>query len=356
MKYAFLAIFVLLALAALGLAGIGAVTLLSTKYWLVRLLDFPRLQFLILSALVGVSLLFFVRRYPLAARAALTLTIAAILIDAAVLWPYVPTGGTAVSSCPVERTLKVMIANVQLGNRQSATILDEVRAQKPDIFLAMEIDDWWDKTLEPLTADLPYTAKKITGSYYGIRLFSRLPLIDPDIRFLAGRDTPAVVTGVKLGNGDTLTFLGMHPRPPLVGQSALPRDAELYAAGKILRDRPGAAILAGDLNATPWADGIERMRRVAGLIDPRRGYGYVYTFNATIWWAKWPLDQIFFKPGFAVISLERLGADGSDHYPFVVRLCRDVDRATLAAPAESEDDRETIEAANRAATAAAEGQ
>ena len=81
-------------------------------------------------------------------------------------------------------------------------------------------------------------------------------------------------------------------------------------------------MVAGDLNATPWEIAVDRLRRIAGLIDPRRGYGYVATFNAKSWWEKWPLDQIFHSTGFTTLSLKSLGAFGSDHYPFVVELCR----------------------------------
>jgi endonuclease/exonuclease/phosphatase (EEP) superfamily protein YafD len=219
----------------------------------------------------------------------------------------------------------------------------------------MEVDDWWDRTLAPLSADMPYGATKITGSYYGMRLFSRLPLSNTDVRFLAGRDTPSIVTTVKLRDGEDATFLGIHPRPPLVGQSALPRDAELYAAAAILRGRDGPAVMAGDLNATPWEDAVQRTRRIAGLVSPRQGYGYVYSFDAQSWWAKWPLDQIDTKPGFTALSLRRLPYMGSDHYPYVVRLCRDPGVVAPPAAPESEDDRARVDEADRAAAGAASG-
>ena len=150
--------------------------------------------------------------------------IAALVTNAIILWPYWPSHGTAVASCPAERTFSVMIANVQLGNRKSAPLLQALADQKPDLFLAMETDEWWDGALRPVAADMPYTVQKITGSYYGIHFFSRLPLVDPTIHAFAGRDTPSVVTGVTLRNGETVSFVGMHPKPPIPGQSSA-RDA-----------------------------------------------------------------------------------------------------------------------------------
>ena len=59
-----------------------------------------------------------------------------------------------------------------------------------------------------------------------------------------------------------------------------------------------------------------------GLIDPRRDRGYVATWNAhsSLW--RWPLDHVFHEGGFATVSIERLDAFGSDHFPYLVRLCR----------------------------------
>ncbi len=85
-------------------------------------------------------------------------------------------------------------------------------------------------------------------------------------------------------SGDVVTFVGLHPKPPQVWQSARGRDAELYAAANVLRERTGPGLLAGDLNATPWELAVERMQRLAGLVDPRRGYGYVATWNAKSSW------------------------------------------------------------------------
>jgi len=147
-------------------------------------------------------------------------------------------------------------------------------------------------------------------------------------------DTPQVVTGVTLASGETVDFLGVHPRPPLPSHSntTLGRDAVLYKAAFLLREREGTGIVAGDFNATPWETAVKRMRQIANLHEPRRGYGYVSTFNANSWWMSWPLDHVFHEPGFATLSLERLSSFGSDHYPFLGRFCRIRGRGEMPAP------------------------
>jgi endonuclease/exonuclease/phosphatase (EEP) superfamily protein YafD len=246
----------------------------------------------------------------------------ALAVDARILWPYIPAQGFSVDECPAEHRLSVLVANVQLGNRDARSLVEAVGRVEPDLFLAMETDTWWDEALKPMLASMPYALQRITGSYYGIHLFSRLPLVNGEIRHLAGQNTPSVVTGVTLRTGEVIDFVGVHPKPPQVWQSALGRDAELYAAAEVLRERIEPGVLAGDLNATPWEIAVERTQRLAGLIDPRRGYGYVATWNAKSSWMRWPLDHVFHEGGFATLSVHRLDAFGSNHLPYLVRLCR----------------------------------
>ena len=296
--------------------------LVPTEWWGARLLDFPRLHWCIGLLLVIACLPFFLRQARWLTGVVLGVALAALVVNVVILWPYRPDGGRRVEACPADRSLSVLIANVQLGNRNATKLLEAVRRIEPDLFLAMETDAWWDEALDPLRAKMPNVLKRITGSYYGIELYSRLPLVGGEIRHLAGRDTPAVVTGVTMRTGETIDFIGLHPKPPQVLQSALGRDAELYAAAALLRERDEPGILAGDLNATPWEIAVERMRRLSGMIDPRRGYGYVATWNAGSSWLRWPLDQIFHEGGFATMSIERLASFGSDHFPYLARLCR----------------------------------
>ncbi len=168
---------------------------------------------------------------------------------------------------------------------------------------------------------MPHTASDIEEGYFGMHLFSKLPLHDTDIRFLAGQDTPSVHTDVRLGNGTRVRFVGLHPRPPQPFQSSKARDAQLFAAGLAMRDEEGAYLVAGDLNATPWENATQRMNRIARLVDPRRGYGYIATYNTRSWWQRWPIDQVLHSRTLVPVSVERLPDVGSDHFPYLVELC-----------------------------------
>lgn len=338
-----------LVLLAAVLAAASLIPLIPTEWWAIRLLDFPRLQLAAALVAAGIGLLFFLREIPRPAAAALVLVAVALAVDAWILLPYLPPQGFSVDECPAERRLSVLVANVQLGNRDARPLVEAVAHVEPDLFLAMETDAWWDEALKPVLASMPHALQRITGSYYGIHLFSRLSLTNAQIRYLAGQDTPAVVTGVTLRTGEVIDFVGVHPKPPQPWQSARGRDAELYAAADVLRERVEPGVLAGDLNATPWEIAVERAQRLAGLIDPRRGYGYVATWNAKSVWMRWPLDHVFHEGGFATLSVERLEAFGSDHFPYLVRLCRQAGGGGKLPPQERAGD---VDAANTLLAAA----
>ena len=131
-----------------------------------------------------------------------------------------------------------------------------------------------------------------------------------------------------------------------VGAGLTAADVLLLQA---VRERVEPGVLAGDLNATPWEIAVERTQRLAGLIDPRRSYGYVATWNATSTWMRWPLDHIFHEGGFATLSAERLDAFGSDHFPYLVRLCREAGEGGKHPPQERTGD---VDAANAVLAAA----
>lgn len=331
--------FASLAIVGLALCTVSALPTIDTNAWWVRLTDFPRLQISIALLLVAVALVAFIKRRPKATGLLLGLIALALGYHVAVLAPYLPAGSDFErADCAPDDRLSIMVANVKFHNNPSGKLVAMVQRHQPDVFLAMETNQQWDKALAPLAQRMPHAISHITGSYFSIHLFSRLPLVSPEIRFLAGQQTPQIVTGLKLRNGETIDFLGIHPRPPLPSQSALGRDAVLLKTGLLLRDRERPGLVAGDFNAVPWERATALMQRIARLIDPRVGYGYVPTYDAKSWWMSWPLDHIFHETGFATVSLTRGDAFGSDHYPFMAQLCRVPPERSEAPPEPSQTD------------------
>lgn len=320
----------------LALAGVAVTVLPSVNgdMWWIRVLDFPRLEFLI--AMAGVALLMaLLPRRTWLSWAAVAALACACGYDAVLLAPYTPLAARqqmSAASCPDGNRLRLLAANVQMTNKHSHRLLEIVRQTAPDIAWFQETDAWWEQELAPLGTGMPYGAAKAQPNYFGVHLFSKLPLIDPQVQYLTGSRNPSVFTGIRLPSGQTIRLHAIHPRPPLVGQSAAERDAQLMATALAAHDEQEPHVVVGDMNTVPWEGVIGRAQRVGRLLDPRIGRGLYVTWNADSLVMKWPLDQILPGPGLTLLSLQVLPAFGSDHHPFLAELCLDPAAASRQPP------------------------
>lgn len=318
----------------LGLVATGgtALSFSRNQHWFVRLWDFPRVQLALTGTLAGALFArFFARRKP-ADHALLATTAAAVAWQLYKIRPYTRLARVTVqrSSRPGGKssqrgaaTFRLLISNVRMENQQHDRLLDVIRASAPDIVLALETDARWADALRPLHADFPHVFQHPLENFYGLVLLSRLPLIEPKIRFLVQDDIPSVHTGVELASGDVVYLHGLHPRPPepIRDQDSTPRDAELVIVGKTIRETgPRPTIVAGDLNDVAWSDTSELFLRLSGLLDPRMGRGFYNSYHADHLLLRYPLDHVFHSNHFRLIELQRLPSVGSDHFPMLVEL------------------------------------
>ncbi|HEV7371648.1 endonuclease/exonuclease/phosphatase family protein [Arenibaculum sp.] len=298
--------------------------LTETNIWWVRVLDFPRLQFMIALAVVGALIFLFARPRRIGGWLVLAGMVAAVGCHVYKLHPYwewVEPRAVAVSRCADGSRLRVLVANVQKGNRQDERLLALVEETDPDVFLAMETDEWWNERLAPLRNDFAHQVQHVGSGYFGMHLFSKYELVDPEIRFLAEQDVPSIFTDIRLPDGQMVEFLGIHPRPPRALQPSTGRDAQILAAALEARASAEPSILAGDLNAVPWERVVRRAMRIGRLLDPRVGRGYIPTYDAQQLLLSWPLDQVLYEDAIGLTALERLPEFGSDHYPYLADLC-----------------------------------
>lgn len=345
---------VALVLLALSVIVGSFLPVVDTDAWWVRMMDFPRLQ-LMLAAIALLFLVLWSAGRTLAGMGAALGLAGAAIYHAAKLSPVLirPALADASEACPAE-PFAVMVANVQRGNRRADELIATVRRERPTLFVAQETDEWWDAQLAALSDLYPHTEAAITGSYYGMHVFSAVP-IDMSVSYPTNPDTP-VIAGIVALPGGAVSVVAIHPRPPHPSQSALPRDAELYRAALAV-DRNQPTIVIGDLNAVPWETTVERMRRLGGLLDPRREAGFLASFDAQSAWMKWPLDQVLHTAPLRALNAELHSPFGSDHLPYSVTLCS-VPADTLP-PAPNAGDREraldAIEQAGKEAPRAPNG-
>lgn len=317
----------------LVLLVVGSVAILLTVVplihrddWWIRFGDFPRGQIA-----VGLAA-------TLAAYAALvwepwevwsTVFVGALgvcfLYQSARMYPYTRLSRTQVQETrkrEPEATFSLLVANVLMTNRDAADLRKIVRGCDPDVFLAVETDEWWREQLRETEASHPFTVHCPLPNTYGMLLYSRLELLDPEIRFLVQDDIPSIHTGVELASGDRIELHCVHPRPPTPTENdrSTERDAELLLVGRSIRGSERPVVVAGDLNDVAWSQTTRLFQKISGLLDPRVGRGFFSTFHAKYPFLRWPLDHVFHSEHFHLIDLRRLGFFGSDHFPIFISL------------------------------------
>lgn len=324
----------LLLLLLLG-AALSVLPFMGLNAWWVRVLEFPRLQFMLVTAGLLLLALAIDAGRSLVGLLVLASGAAGLGIHAGQLLPYAPFAkrmAISVETCAPGSTLRLMIANVQKSDESAERLLTTIREMSPELLLVMETDVWWDEALRPLHDAYPYRVQHIPEDAvaYGLHLLSRWPLEEARMEFWFDTVTPTALAVVELPDARRVRLIGLHPRPPLPpDQSSTMRDAHLLRAALEARGSDLPVILAGDLNATPWARVVRRTMRLGGLLDPRMGRGLHPTFSAENWWMAWPLDHVLYQERFGLEAWQVLPAFGSDHHPVLVNLCLDSELAAI---------------------------
>jgi endonuclease/exonuclease/phosphatase (EEP) superfamily protein YafD len=311
---------VLFGLAALAVAA-TILPFWRVGYWWVRACDFPRAQ---IAVLLAVALLGLIVRNEwdgpaISAGLAVAISLAYQLYR---IFPYTTLSPLQTPTAEADDVvgMRVVACNVLQQNKDADAVIRVVRDADPDVIAFLETDDWWTERLSGFDADYPHRVKQPLDNMYGLILYSRIPLIDPELRFLVEEDIPSVRAEVELDDGFRVAIYAIHPRPPTPEQDAEERDAELLMVGKEIKQRDMPAIVFGDMNDVAWSDTSQLFQRISGCLDPRRGRGFYSTFHARYPILRWPLDHVFHTDHFSVKRIARLPYNGSDHFAFLAEL------------------------------------
>jgi len=266
------------------LIGATAVSFVPSNEWWVRVFDFPRLRIAVALAIVVAACLVLVNRGR--GRTMLIVGLAfALVAQLARIVPYtrlVEPEVASADSCGEGTRMRLFIANVEYANQDSRKLLAMVAEIDPDVVLLTEPGAWWRAQLAPLARERPYTVLQPQEDTWGMLLYSRFPLVQPQVRFLVEEDIPSITARIRLPSGDHVQFYGVHPRPPRPGDDTGDRDTELTLVAREIRGQRRPAILAGDLNDVAWSRTSRQLQQTAALRDPRVGRGLFATFNANL--------------------------------------------------------------------------
>ena len=340
------------------LYAVGALAIILTilpffrfGMWWIRIGDFPRLQ-IAFGCLATTAAFVISQTFPLdwLETTFLLSLVACAAYQFYCVLPYLPVYPKQVqtSRSPVEEnTIRLLIFNVFIENRQSAKFLRLVEQVNPDVILLAEPDERWVREVSALEKKYPFTVLHPLDNAYGMALYSRLELENPQLNFFIEDDIPSIITGVKLKSGASVNLYCVHPRPPVPTESlrSNERDAELLIVGRMINERDEPTITAGDLNDVAWSRTTKLFQKISGLLDPRVGRGLYTSFHAHYPIIRFPLDHVFHSKHFRLAELRRLPSSGSDHFPIYIALSyeSDAEHAHEEPVATPEDEREAVE-------------
>ena len=298
--------------------------LLKSKLWWIRMMDFPRLQVLFLLLVALVLIAYFLDDGWLKV-ALVFLGFLAGAIQISYLYTFLPFTKVQIKSKrkiqEKKSTFKFLISNVYMYNKEYPKLVKLVKKMKPDIFLAVEVDQKWVDGMSPVKDDFLYHVEYPQDNTYGMILYSNIDMLSKNIRFLLKDDIPSIHAQMII-NGKEFKLICVHPEPPAPGEAStsVPRDRELIKVADYVSAKDEPVIVAGDLNDVAWSDTTRQFVRTSELLDPRVGRGFFNTFNAKYFFMRWSLDHIFVSPHFMLRGMKRCNKIGSDHFPFLIEL------------------------------------
>ncbi|WP_372881824.1 endonuclease/exonuclease/phosphatase family protein [Psychromonas sp.] len=294
-------------------------------HWIIRGMDFPRVQLAVLAALLLTAQFLFFDFENITSWGLFIVVLCCLSWQLWWILPYTivwPVEVQAAKEGSFERSLSIITSNVLTPNRGADKLLELVKEHKPDVLVTLESDQWWQDQLAPLEAEMPYTIKCPLDNLYGMHVYSRLALNEAETSFLVEDNVPSMHALLTLRTGDKVRIHFLHPAPPSPTENpeSAQRDAELVVVARSVDDSNQAIIVTGDLNDVAWSATTRLFRKLSGLLDPRVGRGMFNTFHVDYPFLRWPLDHLFHSQHFTVSSIKRLPSIGSDHFPILTCL------------------------------------
>jgi endonuclease/exonuclease/phosphatase (EEP) superfamily protein YafD len=284
--------------------------LLDRVYWVFELADVFRLQYFVVLA--GAALAALLLRRPRLAGAAGLLA----ALNVAVLGISLIPTARAASGTPAG-SLRLVVANVEVGNTDFAAVERLVARTHPDVLGVTELTPAMAAHLGPALHGYRARVVSTRTDAYGIGVYSRRPLLSARIVHLPADGPPTVVVRVRVA-GKPVSLVVTHVHTPFAGSIHVRQLDALAKARPALGPR---AAVCGDFNTPPWSGPLRDFASDAGLRDL-----YGRSAWAAYSWPTWspllrvPLDNCFVGEGIAVREHHDGPGDGSDHRPLVVDL------------------------------------
>ena len=254
------------------------------------------------------------------------------------IYSYTPFAGYEVLEAKnnnPEKIISIYTANVFQKNKKKEKVIEDFTSRNPDILLFLETNKKWQSAIKKeLPAEFKYKVEVPLDNTYGMLLYSKYELLNPEVKYLVDKGIPSIHSKLILPSKDTIQLYTIHPTPPMPQHNpkSTDRDSEMMKMANLSRNSKLPVIVIGDFNDVAWSATTSLFHNVGELLDVRKGRGFYNTFSANSYILRWPLDHIFISEEFRVIDIS-LGKDiNSDHYPTYTELSFEPEYASEQRP------------------------
>lgn len=311
--------------------GITAIILTVIPYfsydtWWIRMFDYPHLQ-LTLFTLIAFIIYFIKFDFKNWRDYSFVIILAVCFIfQLNKIKPYTFLADVEIknsSSTNAKTNLSFYTANVLQKNDAYKKFSEEIKKYNSDILLLTETHRNWIKNIQN-TVNSIYSFKQEfpLDNTYGMALYSKLPLVDTQVKFLVSDSIPSIHTKAILESNDTIQIFAIHPTPPMPQENpnSTDRDAEMMMIAKMALESKYPVVVIGDFNDVAWSVTSKLFQGISRLLDLRKGRGLYNTYNAKNVILRWPLDHAYVSSEFRLKHFERAEKIESDHYPLYFSL------------------------------------
>lgn len=300
----------------LALAGASLAAALARVGWPFELFAHFRWQLCVAAVVLGVAAAI-ARRLPLV-----------LVAGAAFALPWASTLPRPGATAPEPRgcdgpRFTVVSLNLHRQNDEPRRALQWLATNPADVVVLQEVTPAWQVALAETGATYPHRVVLPRDDPYGIAVLARVPIEDVQELDFLGDGLPSL--GVTAGvGGQRVRLLALHTHWPVLPSLHHARDRVLARAAAYVSSADGPAVIAGDLNLTPYAPAFPRLLVRSGLRDVYAGRAWRPTWRAGFWPLAIPIDHVL-VPADACVAAAEIGRDvGSDHRPVrvVVRFAR----------------------------------
>lgn len=209
-----------------------------------------------------------------------------------------------------DRPLKIVSANVHLDNHDATALIDWLDVAQPELVVLLEVSPGFAQSLQRLNG-YPYRVLHPQHSPFGIALLSRLPLLSSSV--VTDNQGIAHIDADLTFAGCTIAMSAFHPMPPLSPAFQAQRDSQLRSLVLRKQNRTIPALVAGDLNMTPWAAAFSWL----DTLGWRRASGLHASWGSAL---GIPIDHVLASPHWRAVSYKHGPELGSDHRALLVEL------------------------------------